>query len=153
MLCLHPDKRAKASELIHHNWLDGVHVQGEVDTTSRADAGKTRLSGLNESEIDAMKPVDDIVVSRHRERSREPSLLSLHRAQRTLVPVPSPPRTKNVPGPSRSPVTSKHSRKHSRSVSPHSDDSSNSAESRHSSASSISSLLSLVRPSPMVRTP
>ena len=37
MLRLHPDKRAKASELIHHNWLDGVVVQGEIDVIRRAE--------------------------------------------------------------------------------------------------------------------
>ncbi|RDB19263.1 Serine/threonine-protein kinase SKY1 [Hypsizygus marmoreus] len=37
MLRLHPDKRAKASELIHHRWLDGVVVQGEIDVIRRAE--------------------------------------------------------------------------------------------------------------------
>lgn len=37
MLRLHPDKRAKASELIHHNWLDGIVVQGEIDVIRRAE--------------------------------------------------------------------------------------------------------------------
>jgi serine/threonine protein kinase len=132
MLCLHPDKRAKASELIRHNWLDGVLVQGGVDITGQEYA---RLSGLNESEVDA---VDDVVVSGDEEGSREHSPLSPHRP-RTPTFVPSPAKTKgNVYAPWRSPVTSKHSRKHSRSGTPNSDDSSNSAESRHSSASSIS---------------
>lgn len=31
MLRLHPDKRAKAYDLIHHKWLEGVVVQGEID--------------------------------------------------------------------------------------------------------------------------
>ncbi|KAH6899143.1 CMGC/SRPK protein kinase [Coprinopsis sp. MPI-PUGE-AT-0042] len=38
MLRLHPDRRAKASDLIHHNWLDGVVVQGEVDVIRRVEA-------------------------------------------------------------------------------------------------------------------
>lgn len=38
MLRLHPDRRAKATDLIHHNWLDGVLVQGEVDVIRRAEA-------------------------------------------------------------------------------------------------------------------
>ncbi|KAF6747619.1 CMGC/SRPK protein kinase [Ephemerocybe angulata] len=37
MLRLHPDRRAKASELVHHNWLDGVVVQGEIDVIKRAE--------------------------------------------------------------------------------------------------------------------
>ncbi|KAJ7761010.1 kinase-like protein [Mycena metata] len=37
MLRLHPDKRAKASELVHHNWLEGVAVQGELDVIRRAE--------------------------------------------------------------------------------------------------------------------
>lgn len=82
MLRLHPDKRAKASELIHHAWLDGIVVQGEVDVIRRAEeeearrkrqaaaapgkenadaAGKARLA-VEGSDADAMKPVDDVVV-------------------------------------------------------------------------------------------
>ena len=37
MLRLNPEKRAKASELIHHAWLDGVVVQGEIDIIRRAE--------------------------------------------------------------------------------------------------------------------
>ena len=37
MLRLHPDKRAKASDLVHHAWLDGVIVQGEIDLIRRAE--------------------------------------------------------------------------------------------------------------------
>lgn len=37
MLRLHPDKRAKASELIHHAWLEGVVVQGELDLIKEAE--------------------------------------------------------------------------------------------------------------------
>ncbi|EPQ50731.1 kinase-like protein [Gloeophyllum trabeum ATCC 11539] len=79
MLRLHPEKRAKASELIHHHWLDGIVVQGEIDVIRRVEeleaqrrrmleeASKRRSSG-SESEqphvevkdADAMKPVDDV---------------------------------------------------------------------------------------------
>ncbi|KAJ3545606.1 hypothetical protein NMY22_g2371 [Coprinellus aureogranulatus] len=38
MLRLHPDRRAKASELVHHYWLEGVVVQGEIDVVRRAEA-------------------------------------------------------------------------------------------------------------------
>ncbi|KLO19720.1 kinase-like protein [Schizopora paradoxa] len=37
MLRLHPEKRAKASELVHHTWLDGIIVQGEIDLIRRAE--------------------------------------------------------------------------------------------------------------------
>ena len=42
MLRLHPDKRARASELIHHAWLDGVLVQGEIDIIRRAEEEELR---------------------------------------------------------------------------------------------------------------
>ncbi|KII89566.1 hypothetical protein PLICRDRAFT_160911 [Plicaturopsis crispa FD-325 SS-3] len=80
MLRLHPDKRAKASELIHHKWLEDVVVQGEIDVIRRAEEEEARSSNetpsrpsssasakarakmpaLSQSEADAMKPVDDI---------------------------------------------------------------------------------------------
>ncbi|KAF9446093.1 kinase-like protein [Macrolepiota fuliginosa MF-IS2] len=105
MLRLHPDKRAKASDLVHHNWLESVVVQGEIDVIRRAEEverarrdaisavappttngtsendipvivqglpsttdghttttprEKKRLSGLTQSEVDAMKPVGEI---------------------------------------------------------------------------------------------
>lgn len=84
MLRLHPDKRAKASDLIHHNWLEGILVQGEIDVIRRLEmdeAAKRRglemeqqqqqqqqssssrvLSSLDQSERDAMKPVDESVI-------------------------------------------------------------------------------------------
>ena len=102
MLRLHPDRRAKASELIHHNWMDGVLVQGEVDVIRRAEEDEIRkkelvgtngvdgavgaagvlrggagrhhrkVSALEQSEVDAMKPVDDIVVLGDTDHSRSP---------------------------------------------------------------------------------
>ncbi|KAJ7091954.1 kinase-like domain-containing protein [Mycena belliarum] len=84
MLRLHPEKRAKASELVHHNWLEGVAVQGELDVLRRAEmderagavaaapaaaaaaaAGRVGLETAEErvqrtqSEADALKPVED----------------------------------------------------------------------------------------------
>lgn len=35
MLRLNPDKRAKAGEVVHHRWLEGVVVQGEIDVVRR----------------------------------------------------------------------------------------------------------------------
>lgn len=68
MLHLHPDQRAKASELILHNWTDGYVVQGEVDVILRAEeeaAPKKVLEGhtgglIRQSDEDAMKPVGDV---------------------------------------------------------------------------------------------
>ena len=87
MLRLHPDKRAKASDLVHHNWLEAVLVQGEIDVIRRLEmdeavkrrgleererqqeqqeeeperSSKERL--LDQSERDAMKPVDESMTS------------------------------------------------------------------------------------------
>ncbi|TFK31114.1 kinase-like domain-containing protein, partial [Crucibulum laeve] len=74
MLRLHPDKRAQARELVHHNWLDSIVVQGEIDIIRRAEEadaakkaesekGKKRLSALAQAEVDAMKPVGEIDTS------------------------------------------------------------------------------------------
>ncbi|PPQ85228.1 hypothetical protein CVT24_006415 [Panaeolus cyanescens] len=38
MLRLQPEKRAKASDLMHHNRLDVIVVQGEIDVIRRAEA-------------------------------------------------------------------------------------------------------------------
>ena len=82
MLRLHPDKRAKASDLVHHNWLEGVLVQGEIDVIRRLEIDEAakrrgleqqqqqRQSGsrestrlLDQSERDAMKPVDESMIT------------------------------------------------------------------------------------------
>lgn len=75
MLRLHPEKRAKAGELMHHAWLDAIVVQGEVDIIRRAEEGERKAradqqytqaenhvgDGVSVSmrEVDAMKPVGD----------------------------------------------------------------------------------------------
>lgn len=72
MLRLHPDKRAKASELVHHSWLDGVAVQGEIDVIRRAEAEEQHqpppgevvvadgeMMEVDAKDADAMKPVGD----------------------------------------------------------------------------------------------
>lgn len=82
MLRLIPEKRAKASELIHHAWLDTVVVQGEIDiirraeeedvrrraitTSTKQDKGKAVVSAAKgkvvDLEEDAMKPVEDAII-------------------------------------------------------------------------------------------
>ncbi|KAL4075210.1 kinase-like domain-containing protein [Scleroderma yunnanense] len=42
MLCLTPDKRAKASDLVNHAWLDGTSVQGEFDVIKRIEEEESR---------------------------------------------------------------------------------------------------------------
>lgn len=75
MLRLVPEKRAKASELVHHAWLEGVVVQGELDVIRRAeeeDARRRHVEALElssstrrkedaqaQTDADAMKPVED----------------------------------------------------------------------------------------------
>ncbi|KAF8148716.1 hypothetical protein B0H34DRAFT_802918 [Crassisporium funariophilum] len=92
MLRLHSDKRAKATDLIHHNWLESVVVQGEINVIRRAEQGeaekrkileaaressrsRSRSKGgesggererkhlLDQSERDAMKPVEERVIN------------------------------------------------------------------------------------------
>ena len=62
MLRLHPDKRARAGELAHHVWLEGVRVQGEADVVRRAEAAERggEEGAGEEAEADAMKPVDEL---------------------------------------------------------------------------------------------
>lgn len=84
MLRLHPEKRARASELIHHVWLDGIQVQGEIDQIRAAEeiersrnsssngkeketaVGRTNSNKRNSlvpfaaDEADALKPVEEL---------------------------------------------------------------------------------------------
>jgi serine/threonine-protein kinase SRPK3 len=64
MVRLNPEKRAGAGELVHHRWLDGIVVQGEVDVIRRAEEEEARRRSPQSSapavtDIDALKPVDD----------------------------------------------------------------------------------------------
>lgn len=73
MLRLHPDKRAKASDLVHHSWLDDVVIQGDLDVIRRAEAEEANrpppgediigedgdLMEVDAKDADAMKPVGD----------------------------------------------------------------------------------------------
>jgi serine/threonine-protein kinase SRPK3 len=66
MLRLSPEKRAGAGELVHHRWLDGVVVQGEVDVIRRAEDDEARRRTTTASpepdvgiDMDALKPVED----------------------------------------------------------------------------------------------
>ena len=71
MLRLNPEKRAGAGELVHHRWLDGTVVQGEIDVIRRAEEEEARRRQPSSSSssmgphlgagsyVDALKPVDD----------------------------------------------------------------------------------------------
>jgi serine/threonine-protein kinase SRPK3 len=72
MVRLNPEKRAGAGELVHHRWLDGTVVQGEIDVIRRAEEEEARrrlppsspstasgVSYLGGPDVDALKPVDD----------------------------------------------------------------------------------------------
>lgn len=73
MLRLYPDKRAKAGEMAHHAWLEGMVVQGELDVIRRAEEEEQKKKSevlepedtdeppqpTDDDENDAMKPVDD----------------------------------------------------------------------------------------------
>ncbi|KAG1747289.1 kinase-like protein [Suillus occidentalis] len=65
MLQLHPERRAKAFELVHHTWLDGITVQGEIDVIRRAEEEEaarrksSQQTALDVDEVDAMKPVGE----------------------------------------------------------------------------------------------
>ena len=73
MLRLYPDRRAKASELVHHQWLEGIAVQGEIDLIRRAEEqeavhrrnAQRQLTGADgecaipKADVDALKPVEE----------------------------------------------------------------------------------------------
>ncbi|KAF8555448.1 kinase-like protein [Imleria badia] len=84
MLRLFPDRRAKASDLIHHQWLEGIVVQGEIDIIRRAEEDEAtrrrnvqlQITGGNENPIpkadaDAMKPVEEDTGAGEPEREQE----------------------------------------------------------------------------------
>lgn len=73
MLRLHPEKRAKAVEMAHHSWLDGIAVQGELDVIRRAEEEEQKKKNeapepedaeeppltADDDDKDAMKPVEE----------------------------------------------------------------------------------------------
>ncbi|KAI5884880.1 kinase-like protein [Schizophyllum commune H4-8] len=77
MLQLYPDRRAPASELVKHPWLDGVVVQGEVDVLRRLEemAARAREGRASVERVDAMKPVDDMATVREAEEEEEEEAL------------------------------------------------------------------------------
>ena len=77
MLQLYPERRAPASELVKHPWLDGVVVQGEVDVLRRLEemAARAREGSASVERVDAMKPVDDMATVREAEEEEEEEAL------------------------------------------------------------------------------
>ncbi|KAI0031640.1 kinase-like domain-containing protein [Vararia minispora EC-137] len=83
MLRLHPEKRAGAGELVHHRWLDGVTVQGELDVLRRAEEDdRVRRA-------DALKPVDD-APSTDDEPAPAPPTLSMPKPGKENAKKPPP---------------------------------------------------------------
>lgn len=83
MLRLHPDRRAKASDLIHHNLLDGIVVQGEIDVIRRMEqeeAEKKRLRGASNAVTSAEQRR-----SNSRAASREKSVAALDQSERDAM--------------------------------------------------------------------
>lgn len=118
MLRLNPEKRAKAADLVHHAWLEGINVQGELDLIRRAEMEDLRrkgkavegsdpsghLSAANaafisrakaaEQEIvDAMKPVDEDTSATEGESdsgpSHPPHTPAHHSIPKLGTPIPS----------------------------------------------------------------
>lgn len=98
MLRLQPDKRAKASELIHHNWIDGYVVQGEIDVIRRAEeeeaarkkAVEDKTGALTQSEEDAMKPAGEVETANENKDGVDVQASLQHQAPRlSAAPVPS----------------------------------------------------------------
>ncbi|KAL1729312.1 kinase-like domain-containing protein [Schizophyllum commune] len=73
MLQLYPERRAPASELVKHPWLNGIVVQGEVDVLRRLEemAARAREGRASVERVDAMKPVDDMATVREAEEEEE----------------------------------------------------------------------------------
>lgn len=96
MLRLEPERRAKAGELIHHAWLDGIVVRGELEQLWSMEEGDRErnkenfgaaegagahgrveggeMNGVPFGELDAMKPADDphdAIVKEQEEKEKE----------------------------------------------------------------------------------
>ncbi|THH26341.1 hypothetical protein EUX98_g7846 [Antrodiella citrinella] len=105
MLRLHPEKRAKAGELMHHAWLDAIVVQGEVDVIRRAEESErqakaeTQHAVLDEDprervsvsmrEVDAMKPVGEAEGELELEPGEGTAAAQAQHVPKIAVPVPS----------------------------------------------------------------
>jgi serine/threonine-protein kinase SRPK3 len=81
MLRLHPEKRATAGELVHHHWLEGAVVQGEIDVIRRAEEEEEAARRVGDA--DAMKPVGDV------EPALGPASASAAGVPKLSMPLPS----------------------------------------------------------------
>jgi serine/threonine-protein kinase SRPK3 len=74
MLKLHPDKRSAAKDLLEHDWLEGIIVEGEVELMRRQAAfgpdadvpmtgDWTPLPGEEDDALDALKPISTSLAS------------------------------------------------------------------------------------------
>ncbi|KIJ46149.1 hypothetical protein M422DRAFT_778509 [Sphaerobolus stellatus SS14] len=74
MLRLNPDKRAGAGELVHHAWLEGVVVQGEVDVLKEVEEREGRKRNHKKAQEDADKGGKDASGARRDETEEERQL-------------------------------------------------------------------------------
>ncbi|KAJ7121341.1 kinase-like domain-containing protein [Mycena crocata] len=83
MLRLHPEKRAKASDLVHHNWLEGIVVQGELDVIRRAERAELDAAGGMgvAPAVMAMVAVAGVAVATRHEAQHETTEEKMQRTQ------------------------------------------------------------------------
>lgn len=55
MLNLHPDKRSSAQEMLQHEWLQGVIVQGEIDVHLANEAREEERQRIEEGKATAQE--------------------------------------------------------------------------------------------------
>jgi len=84
MLRLHPDKRAKASELVHHAWLDGVVVQGEVEVIREVEEREREAKGTEKG-----KSSRDSVRVRDEQRDRSSTIMPSPSKASTILANPT----------------------------------------------------------------
>ncbi|PWN53568.1 kinase-like protein [Violaceomyces palustris] len=67
MLRLHPDKRSSARDLLTHEWLEGIVVQGEIELAMRQNGMDISSASLglqsSSSDADALKPIQSAASS------------------------------------------------------------------------------------------
>jgi serine/threonine-protein kinase SRPK3 len=85
MLRLHPDRRAKASDLIHHNLLDGIVVQGEIDVIRRMEQEEAEKRKLRDDNLSEGVTSAEQRGSNSRAASREKSVAALDQSERDAM--------------------------------------------------------------------
>ncbi|KAF8061863.1 CMGC/SRPK protein kinase [Lyophyllum atratum] len=89
MLRLHPDKRAKAGELVHHRWLEGVAVQGEIDVIRRAER-EEKEGGRGVGDTTTLEVPGEKEKEREKSKSRETREAEKKKKEEAVKEVPAP---------------------------------------------------------------